>query len=463
MAPECTCRVATLRENVFLFSAVAEPDVLEAPNILEYPYARSIGPVIGRFMTGLRDRRILGIRATDGRVMCPPTEYDPDTGEELTDDDVRRGRARRARSRRGRGCTSPHEKHPLDRPFAWALIGLDGADTALLHAVDAGDESRMRTGMRVHAPLARGARRRHPRHRGLRARGRSSGRARTAAEPRREDRHADRAALPVHRRARPDAVPARHRAGEAPRPALPAVRQGVRAAPRRVRGVRRGDRRGGRGQRQGHGHHVLRRQRAVLRPEDGDPVRVGDDPARRRRHRAHAPHPGGQGRGRAHGHAGRGGVGAARGAHAEPREHQVLPAHRRARRRLRDLPGARRDARRGACVSFAQWSAGRGAGAQRGRDPHPRRRRGDRALGHRPQGDRLHRARARATTSPARRSRSSWASTRSARGRRSASRTSRWTAPGRCTRRGCASSTATSTPRSCTRSGSRASATCRSC
>ena len=43
----------------------------------------------------------------------------------------------------------PHEKHPLDRPFAWALIGLDGADTALLHVVDAGDESRMRTGMRV--------------------------------------------------------------------------------------------------------------------------------------------------------------------------------------------------------------------------------------------------------------------------------------------------------------------------
>ena len=42
---------------------MAEPDVLEAPNILEYPYARSVGPIIGRFMAALRDRRFLGIPA----------------------------------------------------------------------------------------------------------------------------------------------------------------------------------------------------------------------------------------------------------------------------------------------------------------------------------------------------------------------------------------------------------------
>ena len=43
----------------------------------------------------------------------------------------------------------PRPGHPLERPFAWALIKLDGADSALLHAVDAGSESAMRTGMRV--------------------------------------------------------------------------------------------------------------------------------------------------------------------------------------------------------------------------------------------------------------------------------------------------------------------------
>jgi uncharacterized protein len=127
---------------------MAEPDVLEAPNILEYPYARSVGPIIGRFMAGLRDRRFLGIRAKDGHVICPPTEYDPATGEELTPDDlVEVGPDGEVTT--WAWVPHPHEKHPLDRPFAWALIGLDGADTALLHVVDAGDESRMRTGMRV--------------------------------------------------------------------------------------------------------------------------------------------------------------------------------------------------------------------------------------------------------------------------------------------------------------------------
>ena len=127
---------------------MAEPDVLEAPNILEYPYARSVGPIIGRFMAGLRDRRFLGIRAKDGHVICPPTEYDPETGEELTPDDlVEVGPNGEVTT--WAWVSRPRDQHPLDRPFAWALIGLDGADTALMHVVAPGDESKMRTGMRV--------------------------------------------------------------------------------------------------------------------------------------------------------------------------------------------------------------------------------------------------------------------------------------------------------------------------
>ena len=36
-----------------------------AERVLEYPggYTRSVGPVIGRFLTGLRDARILGVIA----------------------------------------------------------------------------------------------------------------------------------------------------------------------------------------------------------------------------------------------------------------------------------------------------------------------------------------------------------------------------------------------------------------
>ena len=39
--------------------------------------------------------------------------------------------------------------NPPPRAFAWALVKLDGADTAMLHAVDAGSPERMATGMRV--------------------------------------------------------------------------------------------------------------------------------------------------------------------------------------------------------------------------------------------------------------------------------------------------------------------------
>ena len=37
--------------------------------------------MIGRFLTSLRDGRIEGVRIADGRVLVPPTEYDPVTSE----------------------------------------------------------------------------------------------------------------------------------------------------------------------------------------------------------------------------------------------------------------------------------------------------------------------------------------------------------------------------------------------
>lgn len=129
---------------------MAGDEVLVAPNILEYPYKRTVGAVIGRFLTGLRDGRIEGIRTTDGRVLCPPVDYDPVTSETLSDD------AFVAVGDHGVVTTwtwvgRPREEHPLDHPFAFALIRLDGADTAMLHAVDAGGAAEMATGMRVKA------------------------------------------------------------------------------------------------------------------------------------------------------------------------------------------------------------------------------------------------------------------------------------------------------------------------
>ncbi len=123
-------------------------DVLSAPHVLEYPYTRSVGPVIGRFLAGLKERRIEGIRAADGRVLVPPLEYDPDTSEPL-DEFVEVGQSGVVTT--WAWVPEPRKYHPLDRPFAWALVRLDGADSDLLHAVDARSESAMRTGMRVRA------------------------------------------------------------------------------------------------------------------------------------------------------------------------------------------------------------------------------------------------------------------------------------------------------------------------
>ena len=121
-------------------------EVLTAPLVIEYPFKRTTGPVIGAFLTGLRERVIVGTRAGDGRVLVPPMEYDPDTGEALTEL-VEVGPAGTVTTYAW--VTRPMPKHPLDRPFAWALIKIDGAESALLHAVDAVEPSKMSIGMRV--------------------------------------------------------------------------------------------------------------------------------------------------------------------------------------------------------------------------------------------------------------------------------------------------------------------------
>jgi uncharacterized OB-fold protein len=113
---------------------------------ISFDYTRSLGPTLGAFMTGLADRRILGARASDGAVHAPPFEYDPVTA-------VPPGELVEV----GPGGTvvswswmyEPEDGQPLRHPFGWALIRLDGADTALLHAVDAGSAESMSTGMRV--------------------------------------------------------------------------------------------------------------------------------------------------------------------------------------------------------------------------------------------------------------------------------------------------------------------------
>ena len=124
----------------------ATEHVLEAEFELGFTYSRTLGPVIGTCFAALAEKRFLGIRRSDGSVLFPPLEYDPDTAETLSEW-VELG---------SKGSVEgfcwvkePREKHAELAPFAWALIKLDGADTPFLHKLRAPGEKDVSVGMRV--------------------------------------------------------------------------------------------------------------------------------------------------------------------------------------------------------------------------------------------------------------------------------------------------------------------------
>lgn len=121
-------------------ATVPEPSspILSAPLRNSFDYTRSLGPVLSRFALALRDGRILGSRGSDGAVSVPPREFDPTTGR-ATEDLVEVAPAGTVTS------------WSVDGDRTWALITLDGADTALLHTVSVDSADDMSTGMRVHA------------------------------------------------------------------------------------------------------------------------------------------------------------------------------------------------------------------------------------------------------------------------------------------------------------------------
>ena len=114
--------------------------------VIEYPFSRTTGPVIGAFLTGLREGVLIAIKGSDGRVLMPPMEYDPNTSESLTElvEVAQEGEVVSWSWAPGR------RYQPIEgRPFAWALIKIDGTDTPMLHAVDVASSDNMSTGMRV--------------------------------------------------------------------------------------------------------------------------------------------------------------------------------------------------------------------------------------------------------------------------------------------------------------------------
>jgi uncharacterized protein len=127
---------------------------LRAPHVLDVTYRRGVGGSCERFLAGLARGELWGSRAADGRVIVPPVDLDPVTGT-ATGEFVRVADSGVVRS--WTWVATPLPEHGRDRPFAFALIQLDGADSSLFHVVEVDDVARMATGMRVRADW-RGAR-----------------------------------------------------------------------------------------------------------------------------------------------------------------------------------------------------------------------------------------------------------------------------------------------------------------
>lgn len=121
-------------------------DLLRAPLTIGFDFQRTTGPVIGAFFTALREQRVLGIRDGDGRVVCPPVEYDPLSGEPLTEM-VEVGTEGTVTT--WSWVRDVRDGQPLQHPHALAMVRLDGADTAMLHVIDVPGPDSVRTGDRV--------------------------------------------------------------------------------------------------------------------------------------------------------------------------------------------------------------------------------------------------------------------------------------------------------------------------
>ncbi len=113
---------------------------------LAYSYKRSLGPILGAFFTALAEGRVLASRTPSGRVIVPPCEADPETGEDL-ETLIEVGPEGTVQS--WTWVATPLARHPLDTPFAFALILLDGANTAWVQPVAVDTPDALHTGLRV--------------------------------------------------------------------------------------------------------------------------------------------------------------------------------------------------------------------------------------------------------------------------------------------------------------------------
>jgi hypothetical protein len=119
---------------------------------MEFPYKHSTGETVGRFLAGLKEQKtIWGQRVAGQGVVVPPHGYSEldatPTSEWVAVKDTGTVSALAI-------VHQPLDRlHPFAQPFAYVLVKLDGADTALAHVVK-DDLAKLKIGARVQAVWA---------------------------------------------------------------------------------------------------------------------------------------------------------------------------------------------------------------------------------------------------------------------------------------------------------------------
>lgn len=125
---------------------------LHERRVMEFTYKHSTGATVGRFLAGLKEQKIIwGQRVSGQGVVVPPVGYSEvdasDAAEWVAVKDT--------------GVVTavaivhhPIERlHPSSTPFAFVLVRLDGADTAMAHIVTDNLDA-LKIGARVQAVWA---------------------------------------------------------------------------------------------------------------------------------------------------------------------------------------------------------------------------------------------------------------------------------------------------------------------
>lgn len=132
-----------------VFDVVEEEGMLVQKGRIKVPYTWAAGKVASRFLVGLRDEgRIYGIRCPDcGTVFVPPKKLCHKCGVEMSewvelgDEGILEA------------FTIVHYGepaiHPVEPPFAYGVVRLEGADTGMVHLIGEADLASLEEGQRM--------------------------------------------------------------------------------------------------------------------------------------------------------------------------------------------------------------------------------------------------------------------------------------------------------------------------